>query len=249
MAHPKPTPSSSQQPLEYVKYTVPTTRTSRSQDRRSTAIITLESRNLILSAGTTGFRTWEAALHLATFLCSSSLVNKSSRVIELGAGTGFLSMFCAKHLGAGPVVATDCKEALLDGIRDCVSRNGIPGAVFPALWEWGQAPPSSSDGIQLESNKFDIGIGADLIYDVDLIPLLVCTIRGLFINHGIGTFVLSATLRNLDTFQSFLHASGKAGFTVERLDFMSPPMDMQTGFFHSTCVPIHTYAIYYHQRT
>jgi hypothetical protein len=46
------------------------------------------------------------------------------------------------------------------------------------------------------------------IYDIDLIPLLVSTIRDLFDHCGIKEFILSATLRNLETFQSFLRACG-----------------------------------------
>ena len=50
--------------MSYVKYTAPSM--IDSEDNRT--IITSESRGLILSSGTTGFRTWEASLHLGTYL-------------------------------------------------------------------------------------------------------------------------------------------------------------------------------------
>lgn len=46
------------------------------------------------------------------------------------------------------------------------------------------------------------------IYDVDLVPLLLSTLRDLFDNYRIEEFLISATLRNRDTFQAFLDACG-----------------------------------------
>jgi hypothetical protein len=56
---------------------------------------------------------------------------------------------------------------------------------------------------------FDVALGADLIYDVDLVPLLVSTLRDLFENYHLREFIISATLRNQDTFQTFLNACGE----------------------------------------
>jgi hypothetical protein len=47
------------------------------------------------------------------------------------------------------------------------------------------------------------------IYDVDLVPLLVSTLRDLFENYHLREFIISATLRNQDTFQTFLNACGE----------------------------------------
>ncbi|RJE25825.1 hypothetical protein PHISCL_01801, partial [Aspergillus sclerotialis] len=176
------------------------------------AVITSESRGLILGSGTTGFRTWEAALHLGTFLSTpqgKDLV-RGKRVIELGAGTGFLSLFCGMDLGVKSVVATDREPALIENIEDCVKRNGVEGVVFPCIWEWGTplGHSGSANGDNGEKAGFDIALGADLIYDTDLIPLLLSTVKDLFDNYRIKEFIISATLRNQDTFQSFLNACG-----------------------------------------
>ncbi|RAL08649.1 protein-lysine N-methyltransferase [Aspergillus homomorphus CBS 101889] len=278
LTHPKPSAIEQAQQLTYIKYTAPhipdpsPSPSSPAADpnhpsRRTT--ITSESRGLILSSGTTGFRTWEAALHLGTYLATNRTAARAliegNRVIELGAGTGFLAMFCAQHLQPRSVVTTDREIALIEQIEDCAGRNGLydtPGKFAAGIWEWGtrldipgldgsSVSSSSGEAAATEVNggekdrglKFDVALGADLIYDVDLVPLLVSTIEDLFTNYGLQQFIISATLRNEDTFRTFLRACEAQAFTVEQIPFTSPPEAEQTGFYHSTAIPIHIYRI------
>src|ERR1700761_419208 len=55
-----------------------------------------EARNLLAARGTTGLRVWDASLHLGYFLfaAGASLIQHKN-VLELGAGTGLLSILCA----------------------------------------------------------------------------------------------------------------------------------------------------------
>ncbi|KAJ9314946.1 hypothetical protein DTO271D3_4685 [Paecilomyces variotii] len=243
IAQPKQSPLEQAQQLSYVKYIAPKSQVNE----ESRSVVTSESRGLILSAGTTGFRTWEAALHLGTFLSTSegeSLV-RGKRVIELGAGTGFLSLYCAKYLNVESVLVTDREPALITNIQDCVSRNELGGArIWPAIWEWGSnlEEPSKSQEPD-EPWRFDIALGADLIYDVDLVPLLVSTLRDMFENYQLKEFLISATLRNQDTFKAFLNACETNSFQIKKVPFESPPAEVQTGFFHSTSIPIEIYRI------
>ena len=187
MTQPKPSALQQAQQLAYVKYTAPVPASDSeadgapSEEHRSTrTIVTCESRGLILSAGTTGFRTWEAALHLGSFLSTPAgkALVRGNRVIELGAGTGFLSMFCAKHLDVQSVVATDREPALIENIRDCMRRNELDPAVFhPAIWEWGTPLSLTHDGegkgegdaaetaavLGNGDLAFDVALGADLV--------------------------------------------------------------------------------------
>lgn len=157
IAQPKPSALEAAQQLSYIKYTAP-------NDKRS-SVITSESRGLILSSGTTGFRTWEAALHLGTFLCATSegrSLLRGKRVIELGAGTGFLSMYCAKHLGVESVTVTDRDPALMANIRDCLQRNQLgDDKIRTAIWEWG-SPLDGGSGSNTNA-IFDVALGADLV--------------------------------------------------------------------------------------
>ncbi|GLA66981.1 protein fam86a [Aspergillus tubingensis] len=236
---PKPSSIEQAQQLTYITYTAPPEEDddhdSETNNKRRT-ILTSESRSAIITAGTTGHRTWEAALHLATYL-SSTAAGKAhiagKKVLELGAGTGMVSMFCARYLQPEVVVATDRELGLMRQIRDCAGRNGLvgekdDGGVFKGwIWEWGRELSRGSgeddddddddDELQQvgdgEKVEFDVALGADLvpqtqIYDIDLVPLLVQTVKSLFEKYAVKEFLISATLRNERTFGAFLDACG-----------------------------------------
>ncbi|KAL3494302.1 putative methyltransferase-domain-containing protein [Aspergillus germanicus] len=240
------------QKLTYIKYTAPSS-AATSERTESRTIITSENRSLILASGTTGFRTWEAALHLGTFLSTTNIGQSlvtGKRVLELGAGTGFLSFLCAKHLGTESILVTDRDPTLLEHIDDCIGKNGLEKTkIRTGIWEWGsplQVPSFSHEdesGTKRGPASFDIALGADLIYDVDLVPLLVSTIRDLFDIYSLNEFVISATVRNEDTFRTFLDVCERNCLAVDQIPFDSPPRETQTGFFHSTSIPIRTYRI------
>lgn len=149
--------------LSFVSYTVPQ---DRPQKRKQ--ITTFESRGLIYGSGSTGFRTWEAALHLGTYLSSVSSDESSpvsvrgKRVVELGAGTGFLSLLCQKFLGSDKVLMTDGNAKLADVFNGpCLEQNGFvkgKDAIEGRQWLWGE--PLSIDGAE---EQFDIAFGADLV--------------------------------------------------------------------------------------
>ncbi|KAL4961226.1 protein-lysine N-methyltransferase [Aspergillus stella-maris] len=248
LSTPKPSSLEQAQQLTYISYTAPNppSPTSRPSPEPPRTVITSENRSLILSSGTTGFRTWEAALHLGTYLSiedSGRALVKGKRVLELGAGTGFLSFLCAKHCGAQNVVVTDREPALVEQIDDCIGRNELSREKIQAgIWEWGrpiEVPLRDGD----EKMEFDIALGADLIYDTDIIPLLISTITDLFRNYSVGEFIIAATIRNENTFQTFLDACARSQFAVDQIPFQSPPSEEQKGFFHSTSVPIRTYRV------
>lgn len=94
-----------------------------SYDQDITPIEILEAKKIIGSGPNTGLRTWEASLHLAHHLYSRPELVKGRRVLELGAGTGFLSIFCAAYLHPESVTTTDGHEEVLASMRDNVRRN------------------------------------------------------------------------------------------------------------------------------
>ncbi|CDM29149.1 hypothetical protein DTO013E5_5859 [Penicillium roqueforti] len=253
VSQPKPSALQQAQQLSLVKYTAPTSSAGNCPKR---TVTTSESRGVILYAGTTGNRTWEAALHLGSFLASEAgeALVRGKRVIELGAGTGFLSFLCARHLGVRSIVATDREPALVDNIRACVKHNlhgreSIP--IYPAVWEWGTplekvgdlAGLGSDEGEEGTGLKFDVALGADLVYDTDLVPSLLSTVQDLFENYNIEEFITAVSLRNENTFRTFLNACETNSLAFEALPFESTPAEDQTGFFHSTSIPLRTYRI------
>lgn len=153
------------QQLGFIKYTAPDPNPDQKGETGTRTIITTESPSVILSSGTTGFRTWEAALHLATYLSlDSSAVARyihGQRVLELGAGTGLLSLFVARYLGAASVLATDCDDGIVARTRECARVNGVGvdgGAGLDArVLFWGEERDTDVLG------DIDTALGADLV--------------------------------------------------------------------------------------
>ncbi|KAE8387215.1 hypothetical protein BDV23DRAFT_195955, partial [Aspergillus alliaceus] len=243
---PKPSQIQQAQQLTNIKYTSPTTLTASQHPQ---TVITSESRGLIYSSGTTGFRTWEASLHLGTYLSTPTGVAHvtGKRVIEIGAGTGFVSMYAAKYLQPLFVLATDRDGALIGNMKDCKGKNGLGGDFRVGAWEWGTPllypAEDDTEGVERDGLCFDVALGADLTYDTDLLPLLFATLHDLFENYHVKEFILAATIRNQKTFQAFLDACKNNHFRAECLPFESPRTEDQTGFFHETRIPIRTYRV------
>ncbi len=161
MVHPLPAEIIASQQKSYVTYTAPI------HDLNATSVTLLESQNLLAFSGTTGFRTWEAALYLASYLFSAEnkdlLSGKS--VLELGAGTGLLSMFAAAHLGAKYVLATDGNNEIVSNLRDNLDLNGLDTSekINPKVLRWGHALIDGAADCRKEGKVFDFVIGADVV--------------------------------------------------------------------------------------
>lgn len=83
-----------------------------------------EKPKLLSGSGTTGFRTWPAALHLGTYLADPANHNLviGKRILDLGAGTGLVSLLCT-WLGAETVLATDREEEIIEAIYNNIHHN------------------------------------------------------------------------------------------------------------------------------
>lgn len=164
MFAPLPDETTAAQQKNWVTYTlIPPIPEPSAQE---TELKLLENRSVISGAGTTGLRTWEAALHLGSYLLSSpeaaSMV-QGKRVIELGAGTGLLSLMCAGHLGAKHVIATDGDEGVVEALKENASGNDCTAeTVFRQLW-WGRAIKGSWLVEEFAPHACDLVIGADVV--------------------------------------------------------------------------------------
>ena len=162
MGHPLQSASAGAQQKSYVTYTAPILGPNTAQ------ITLLEAPSLLGSSGTTGFRTWEAALFLGTYLCSSEgnhfVTGKS--VLELGAGTGFLSIVCAKY-GAQHVLATDGSQEIISNLRLNMHLNELEGSelIQPAILPWGYTLIGGVADCREDKRSYDLVLGADVVSD------------------------------------------------------------------------------------
>jgi hypothetical protein len=126
-----------------------------------------------------GNQTWGSSCILAELIALSpseylpSAYRRSSvKVLELGAGTGLVSLTVAKVLESfptlsGEVVATDFHPSVLGNLRENV-RGNFPTessilSVQPLDWSWFV----KKNQPRVDYGRFDLIIGADIIYELD----------------------------------------------------------------------------------
>ena len=161
MAQPLQAASAAAQQKHYVTYTGPTS------DPYPISVTLLEAPALLASSGTTGFRTWEASLHLASFFVSAEGKQyiEGRNVFELGAGTGFLSILCAAHLDAKSVLATDGSQEVVNDLKVNMALNRVEGnenAMVNHL-QWGQTLIGGVADCRKQGQEYDLVIGADVV--------------------------------------------------------------------------------------
>jgi predicted nicotinamide N-methyase len=226
------------QQRSYVTYTVSTL----SQSNLPPTITLLEARSLLAAAGTTGFRTWEACLHLGVYLsspeCTIPVAHKN--ILELGAGTGYLSILCAKYLNAAHVTVTDGSGTLVADLSTNFFLNGLQDSPLVEAKElkWGHVLIGGEQAEWNQGRQVDVVLGADVTYDSARIPALVATLVDLVELFPSVEILIAATIRNETTFETFLKACGRNGFVVKNIQFPVMPPEQQEGPFYWDGVPI-----------
>eukprot|EP00811_Abedinium_folium_P032394 NODE_5443_length_1769_cov_14.126066.p1 GENE.NODE_5443_length_1769_cov_14.126066~~NODE_5443_length_1769_cov_14.126066.p1 ORF type:complete len:498 (-),score=125.75 NODE_5443_length_1769_cov_14.126066:150-1643(-) len=156
---------------------------------------------------TTGGKTWGAALRLCDYLeavwPAIGLADRPPRVLELGAGTGWLGMTLARNVAAtgGTVLLTEQPGGgAMEWLDHNIAQNrasSLPlAAVRTAAFDWAD---SATGGAELLAEPFDLLIGSDLVYDEGGVQCLPKAIRWLLDNAVRGLRVLYAhTLHRFD---------------------------------------------------
>ena len=146
---------------------------------------------------------------------------KGKSVLELGAGCGLVGIVLAK-LGAASVTLTDLEPAL-PLLSENIQLNKAHACNASAL-SWG-----SSEALRALTPPFDYVIGADIMYIIEVIDLLVVTLR-----HAMGkeSVCYMGYGRNRRALETFLKATLDY-FCIEELessqfhpDFFSPDMSI-----------------------
>lgn len=165
-----------------------------------------ETPKVISGQGTTGLRTWEAALYLLNMLNRPGVLPstqnlKDQRIVELGTGTGLVSLAllkCREMHQFSEIVLTDGDSILIEKLQSAFDLNGIhdPSVKTQQLL-WGTTNPLSPDFIQ-EVPTADVVVAADVTYDKLIVPQLCDTLADFFAG-GTRVALVAATARNLET--------------------------------------------------
>jgi 16S rRNA G966 N2-methylase RsmD len=152
---------------------------------------------------------WDAGLVLCAFLESAEGVKliKDSKCIELGAGTGIVSLVAASR-GATEVLVTDL-SACVPFIRQNIGMNVLESSVCKAeVLDWNET--SKADSF---AHAFDWVLCADCVYDPSLVDGLIRTVLALNPKRGV---IISNERREADSNasaeRSFIKSLYEAGF-------------------------------------
>ncbi|KAI0133955.1 putative methyltransferase-domain-containing protein [Xylariales sp. AK1849] len=240
LVSPLPSEADAMQQKTFITYSLSLLQCSSESLTQCPQITLLESRNLISAAGTTGLRTWEAALHLGQYLCTNPSLVQDKGVLELGAGTGYISILCAKLLGARQVIASDGSDDVVANLPENFFVSGLQGSdVISAMdLKWGYALVGGEEPAWNGGKPIDIVLGADVTYDESVLPSLAGIMGELYDLFPMVKVIIAATQRNRKTFEAFLRVCKQRRFAVREIAYDLPPREKQTGPFYSDKVPI-----------
>ncbi|XP_006874975.1 PREDICTED: protein FAM86A-like [Chrysochloris asiatica] len=222
------------QALAEVLTTEDSTQCHRSYLLPSGEPVTLSESTAIVSHGTTGLVTWNAALYLAEWAVENPAVFTDRTVLELGSGAGLTGLAICKACRPRAYIFSDCHSRVLEQLRGNILLNGLsiePDAttlhqhpenttldlekptVAVAQLDWDLASAS-----QLSAFQPDVIIAADVLYCPETVLSLIGVLQMLSGCHK-DSEVLDAyvafTMRNPDTCQLFTAGLGRAGVPWE----------------------------------
>ncbi|XP_071300673.1 protein-lysine N-methyltransferase EEF2KMT isoform X1 [Agelaius tricolor] len=188
----------------------------------------------LISGGTTGLLTWEAALHLAQWALQNPSLFRGRTILELGSGIGFTGIAICKSCQPRTFIFSDCHPRVLQQLGENLQLNGLtpepdvtwstqtesqgqegegqscqPPKVMVAELDWGSVTEK-----QLLALRADVVIAADVVYDPEIILALIGMLQKLSTSRGdrkAPEVFIASTIRNPDTYQLFQAELDKAG--------------------------------------
>ena len=162
---------------------------------------------------------WDAGYLLCEFILNNVSLFQGRTVVELGCGTGMATIMLARLqrdgiLACGPVVCTDGDQETIDNCKMNLLANGMKtdeesSNVFCDTWVWedGYKGLDERRRCLLETGSPVTMIGADLLYDPEIIPIIVPLIVEFLDNvHPDSRVYLSTRRRSEATLDKFLRA-------------------------------------------
>ncbi|KAJ7420246.1 Protein-lysine N-methyltransferase EEF2KMT [Pitangus sulphuratus] len=151
--------------------------------------VTLCESTALISGGTTGLVTWDAALHLAGWAGGNPELFRARTVLELGSGVGFTGIAICKTCQPKTYIFSDCHPRVLSQLGENIHLNGFEPTwciqtelrgqeveakncpnpkVIVAELDWGSVTEEQLGGVQA-----DVVIAADVVYDPEIILALI----------------------------------------------------------------------------
>ncbi|XP_042360973.1 protein-lysine N-methyltransferase EEF2KMT isoform X2 [Plectropomus leopardus] len=171
----------------------------------------------LISDGTTGLVTWEAALYLAEWALDHQQAFTGRTVLELGSGVGLTGITICRSCSPERFVFSDCHPRVLQKLRNNVQLNGLTEQTSPAVsveeMDWTIATEE-----QIKQIGASIVIAADVVYDPDVVGSLVKLLSKIMRCSSPGVrpeVLICSTIRNQETYSGFKQQLEKAGVSHE----------------------------------
>lgn len=176
--------------------------------------VSLAENVALISEGTTGLVTWEAALYLAEWALENPHIFKNKTVLELGSGVGLTGIVVCRSSSPIKYIFSDCHQTVLQRLRgnvaNCLTEchsNSVSVCVEQVDWQ------NVSDE-QLQRIQANTIIAADVVYDPDIISCLVRLLARLLncnFQESHPDVYIASTVRNPQTYNCFKTELEKAG--------------------------------------
>ncbi|XP_048408680.2 protein-lysine N-methyltransferase EEF2KMT [Stegostoma tigrinum] len=212
----------------------------------------------IISEGTTGLVTWEAALFFAEWAMENSEVFNCRTILELGSGAGLTGIAICKTCTPKQYIFSDCHSNVLHQLRKNILSNGL--TLDSESWnskdcevqlennngsEENQRPKITVVGLdwsdvtqeQLKELQPDLIVATDVVYDPEVFLCLVSILEKFLISaekqRRKTVVYLASTIRNRETYHQFKMELDKVGIGHQVI-----PGPTRTVFPYNRCTKI-----------
>ncbi|NXU58727.1 EF2KT methyltransferase, partial [Turnix velox] len=188
--------------------------------------VTLSENEAIISGGTTGLVTWDAALQLGLWAMENRGVFEGRTILELGSGSGFTGIAICKTCHPKAYMFSDGHPTVLQQLVENIRLNGFvleprmnqrsqiepqnqgkeatndqnPKVIVAEL-DWGSVTEK-----QLVDLQPDVVIAADVVYDPEIISALISVLQKLSVcraDRKPPEVYIASIIRNQETHRFF----------------------------------------------
>ncbi|XP_004403316.1 PREDICTED: protein-lysine N-methyltransferase EEF2KMT isoform X2 [Odobenus rosmarus divergens] len=196
--------------------------------------VTLSESTAIVSHGTTGLVTWDAALYLAEWAIENPAAFAHRTVLELGSGAGLTGLAICKTCCPSTYVFSDCHSCVLEQLRGNILLNGLslePDTTDPERHPGHNAHDTESPRVtvaqldwdvvtapELAAFRPDVIIAADVLYCPETVISLVRVLQRLSAclkDQQAPEAYIAFTVRSPETCWLFTNELGQVGIPWE----------------------------------
>ncbi|XP_076122331.1 protein-lysine N-methyltransferase EEF2KMT [Alosa pseudoharengus] len=174
--------------------------------------VSLTESQAVISEGTTGLVTWEAALYLTEWALENPQMFSGRTLLELGSGVGLTGIAICRSCKPRKYVFSDFHPRVLQKLRTNVNLNSHDlSDVSVCVEELDWAEVSEDQLIDIDANTV---IAADVVYDPDIVDCLVSLLGRVLkcsTTSGQPDVYIASTIRNPETYSFFKKQLANAG--------------------------------------